>query len=109
MLTDSEVDRRFLMLVAGLSSRVRATEGPGVTDSAEGRVPDRENQLGSDAGVVGLRVLAVAIALVTLALGVLLARTFDLGILLIFVWLPLVVPGVTLGSVMLVDRLRRAD
>jgi hypothetical protein len=108
VLTDSEVDRRFSMLVADLNSALQTVDWPGVSASAEREPPDDTNgRDASDAGIIALRVLAVATAFLTFAAGVVLARTFDLGILPIIVWVALVVPGVTLATLMIVDRLPR--
>ena len=113
MLTNSEVDRRFSMLVADLNSAVQTVDWPGVSEPAEQFSPDEVNADGThvdptpDARLGALRVLALAVALVTVAAGIVVARAFDLGIVPIIVWFAIVVPGVTLGTLMLVDRLRR--
>lgn len=60
----------------------------------------------SDAGIVALRVLAVGVALAMCVLGLVLANALDLGVVLVVLWYALLVPGVTLGSLVLVDRLR---
>jgi hypothetical protein len=134
VLTDAEVDRRFTTLVADLNSVTTTVDWALVTEPAERPSPDElatpEVQVGgdapaqaagsdastasehpdpreaSDAGIVGLRVLAVGVALAMCALGLVLARTLDLGVVLIVLWYVLLVPGVTLGSLMVVDRLR---
>jgi hypothetical protein len=109
VLTDSEVDRRFLMLLADLNSAVQTVDWPGVSEPAERDLPDDlDAPRPADAGIVALRMLAVATALVTFAVGIVIAQTSGLGIVLIFGWTVLVVPGVTLAALMLVDRLRRS-
>ena len=109
MLTDSEVDRRFLKLVANLNSAVRTVDWRGVTEPAERDLPDDlDAPRPADAGIVALRVLAVVTALVTFAAGLVLAQTLGFGIVAIVAWIVLVVPGVTLAALMLVDRFRRS-
>jgi hypothetical protein len=107
VLKDSEVDRRFLMLVADLNATAQPVDGPRVTEPAASESPDDKRRT-SDDGIVALRVLAVGIALVTVVAGIMLARAVDLGILALLVWFALVVPGVTLAALMLVDWLRRS-
>ena len=134
MLTDAEVDRRFTTLVADLNSVTTTVDWALVTDPAERPSPDDldtpevlvgsdvpapaeashaptaaeppDPREASDAGIVALRVLAVGVALAMCALGLVLARTLDLGVVAIVLWYVLLVPGVTLGSLMVVDRLR---
>jgi hypothetical protein len=134
VLTDAEVDRRFTTLVADLNSVTTTVDWALVTEPAERPSPDdpaapevlvggdvpappagsdastagdpSDPREASDAGIVALRVLAVGVALAMCALGLVLARTLDLGVVLIVLWYVLLVPGVTLGSLMVVDRLR---
>jgi hypothetical protein len=134
VLTDAEVDRRFTTLVADLNSVTTTVDWALVTEPAERPSPDDlatpevlvggdvpapaagndasiaaaepDPREASDAGIVALRVLAVGVALAMCALGLVLARLLDLGVVLVVLWYVLLVPGVTLGSLMLVDRLR---
>jgi hypothetical protein len=118
VLTEAEVDRRFTTLVAdlnstnavaALNSASPAVDGAQVTDPTEPMSPDDQGPPeppGSDAGMVGLRVLAVGVAVVMCGIGVAAARALDLGVVLVVVWFVLVVPAVTLGSLVAVDRLR---
>lgn len=107
MLTDSEVDRRFGMLMADLNSTVQTVDWPGVSEPAERHSPDELNAgAAPDVGIGALRVLAAAVALAMCAAGIIVARAFDLGAVMIVVWFALVVPGVTLATLLLVDRIR---
>jgi len=134
VLTDAEVDRRFTTLVADLNSVTTTVDWALVTEPAERPSPDDlatpevlvgrdvpapatgsdsspaavppDPREASDAGIVALRVLSVGVALAMCALGLVLARTLDLGVVLVVLWYVLLVPGVTLGSLMVVDRLR---
>jgi hypothetical protein len=109
MLTDSEVDRRFSMLVAVLTSGGRAAELRDVNAPTEHRYSDDQvERSGSAPGVVALRVLAVVVGVTTLVVGVVLAGTLEFGVVLMVGWLAIVVPGVTLAAVLIADRLRRS-
>src|SRR4051794_38822601 len=104
MLTDSEVDRRFLKLIAHLNSAVRTVDWRSVSEPAA-PYPRRDVKVDSRPaiGIGALRVLAVAVALVMFVSGVVLARTFGFGFFGIVAWFALVVPGVTLAALLLVD------
>jgi len=133
VLTDAEVDRRFRTLVADLNSSTTAVDVAEVSESAERPASDdlavpeatesrpspapaepaddhppgaSDPHEASDAGIVALRVLAVGVALVMCVVGVVVVQALDLGAVGVVVWFAFVVPGVTLGSLMLVDRLR---
>lgn len=110
MLTDSEVDRRFGLAVADLNSVVPPVEWPDVSEAAEPFPNDEEHEVPAPvARVVALRVVAVVSIVVTVTVGVIIARRFDLGLALTIAWFALVVPGVTFAALLGVDRLRRSQ
>ena len=58
MLKDSEVDRRFLMLVADLNETVQPVDWPGVTETADSESSGAARRPPDD-GILHARVLAV--------------------------------------------------
>jgi hypothetical protein len=108
VLTDAEVDRRFSMLVADLKAAVGVAEWP-VMRAPEPRLPDDVRTRRSAPCVpVAERITAVASALLLAVVGALLAATGVLAVGLVIAWFVLVVPGATLATTLVVDRLRRA-
>jgi hypothetical protein len=109
MLTDAEVDRRFFELVASLNSAAVAVEWPSVSDPAEQFPSDEPTASSSDEeqslGV--LRLVAVLTVVITIAVGVAAAEAAHLGWVFFALWLGVVVPGVTLVSLLVADRVRR--
>ena len=109
MLTDSEVDRRFSMLVADLNLAVQAVEWPVMSEPAE-NFSDGEPTASTPfvRGPMGaLRAGAVFSAAIFTAVGLVLAFTGDVGLGFVVAWFALIVPAATLGTVFVVDRLRR--
>lgn len=101
MLTDAEVDRRFTICVRELKSDASATDWPPVNQPAEPRSP-REGTEGPS--VTSTRVLAAVVAVVVFAIGIVGVQALGLGVLGIVLWVTVVVPGVTLATLLLVDR-----
>jgi len=110
-LTDSEVDRRFAMLVADLNLADIVVDWPEVSNAAESPAdddPEPEDDPSAMTARVGpLRLTAAVIAAVTAAVGLLVATVVDPGVVVGLVWFLLVVPAVVLVTVYVVDAVRR--
>ena len=108
MLTDSEVDRRFFQLVADLNSTALPVDWPCVSDPAEQLPPDETDASSVEKpGTGALRLVAVVSIVVLLAVGVAVVRAWGLGFSFFALWLGVVVPAITLITLLAVDRLRR--
>ncbi len=109
MLADSEVDSRFRMLVASLNSTVQTVDWPEVGEPAE-NYPGAERRFGHQPreGIGALRVSAVVVALLTMAVGLVVSRAVGADVLFLIAWIAVVVPGVTLAALVVVDRVQRS-
>ena len=107
MLADSEVEQRFHKLVTTLNSSLRAADGARVGEPAEDPAPDGEPWYERPSGLGSARLVAVVVAVVSLAAGVVVSRSVENGLLVFLLWLAFVVPAVTLGAVIAMSRLRR--
>lgn len=107
MLADFEVEQRFQKLVTTLNSSLRGADGARVGEPVEDPAPDGEPWYERPSGLGATRLVAVVVALVTLAAGIIVSRSVDNGLLVFLLWLAFVVPAVTLGVVFVVGRLRR--
>lgn len=108
MLTDSEVDRRFSMLVADLNLAVQAVEWPVMSERAAEWTP--RGPIGGETrpnGIAVLRLSGAGMLLATVAVGVFVLWTLNVGVVVGLLWFGVLVPALTLAAVTLVDRVRR--
>lgn len=107
MLADSVVEQRFQKLVATLNSSLRSADGARVGEPVEDPAPDGEPWYEPPSGLGATRLIAIVVAVVVLAAGVVVSRSVDNGLVVFLLWLAFVVPGVSLGVVFVIGRLRR--
>jgi hypothetical protein len=109
VLTDSEVDRRFAMLVADLNLAAVTVDWPGVSNAAESSPGDEPDPVVSSPPprVGALRLTAAVIAAAMAGAGLIAAAMLDLGVVFSVVWFVIVVPTVALATLYVVDAVRR--
>jgi hypothetical protein len=107
VLADSVVEQRFQKLVTTLNSSLRGADGAEVGEPVEDPAPDGEPWYERPSGLGATRLVAIVVAVVALAAGIVVSRSVENGLLVFLLWLAFVVPGVTLGVVFLISRLRR--